>query len=67
MSQEGRTFFVLQPINYTEPVHTRLGNLTWLPGEGGLHPVGCMPPVCQPYVLQWPPLHINIGGEKVLK
>ena len=40
MSQEGRTFFVLQPINCTEPVHTRLGNLTWLTGGGGAYTHG---------------------------
>ena len=34
MSQEGRTFFVLQPTYCTEPVQIRLGHLTWLPGVG---------------------------------
>ena len=26
-------------------------------------PVGCVPPACQPYVLQWPPLHVRTVGK----
>ena len=31
-------------------------------------PVGCLPPVCKPYVLQWPPPDVTPGaGGSVLK
>ena len=26
-------------------------------------PVGCIPPACQPYVFQWPPLDVSTGGR----
>ena len=30
-------------------------------------PVGCVPPTCKPYVLQWPPPDVTSGGSFIMR
>ena len=39
--------------------------LNWISQVQESIPVGCVPPPCIPYVLQWPPPDIVLGGSQV--